>query len=186
MPPKTKFNKEQIINAALELAKELGVNGLTARKIAAKMDISTAPIYHHYSKMIDIEREVFDRSTKILIKYTQQTYTEFPFRNIGIGICLFARDERMLFRSLFMEKHDFSNTINNFVKRAGKIMLKDTRFKRLNKKARQAILMKIWVFTHGLASLICMDIIPDNSKVFIENIITDTGKAIIGAEIEKN
>ena len=48
---------------------------------------------------------------------------------------------------------------------------------------RNVMLEKMWIFTHGLASLICEGLIEDESQGFIINILDEVGTAVIGAAL---
>lgn len=50
MPPKTKFDREAIVEAAFAIAKEESFAGITARSIAKRLRYSVAPIFVHSSK----------------------------------------------------------------------------------------------------------------------------------------
>ena len=45
MAPKNKFTKEEIINAAFDIAKVDGLGAITVRRVAQKLNSSIAPIY---------------------------------------------------------------------------------------------------------------------------------------------
>lgn len=45
MPPKQKFTKEEVVNAALEITRRDGINALTARRLGAELDSSSRPIF---------------------------------------------------------------------------------------------------------------------------------------------
>ncbi len=185
MPPKNKYTRKGIIAAAFELARIQGIKGLTARKIAGVLKSSTAPVYSQFKNMPEVEKEIYKESKDLLLEYTKRTYTKYPFRNIGIGIVLFARDEKMLFRSLFMENHDFKDVINEFIDQAFDSMRTDSRFDGLNDDARRSILQKSWLFTHGLATMICAGVVKDDSIEYIGGVLTEMGMAVIDTEIKK-
>lgn len=45
MPPKAKFTKEQIVNAALDIIRENGTSELTARALGKRLGSSACPIF---------------------------------------------------------------------------------------------------------------------------------------------
>ncbi len=51
MPPKIKYTRDEVIGAALSVVEEIGLNSLTARNVAFKLDSSTAPVYNHFATM---------------------------------------------------------------------------------------------------------------------------------------
>ena len=58
MPPKVKFTKEEIVNAALNVARAKGAQGVTTRDIAAELGVSTRPIFTYFKSMDEVHAEV--------------------------------------------------------------------------------------------------------------------------------
>ncbi|MFK4997460.1 TetR/AcrR family transcriptional regulator [Bacillus sp. N9] len=69
MPPKKKFSKEQIIDAAFEIAKEEGVSNITIRKVANQLGSSIAPIYVNFKDVDELIYEVIKKLWSLVIKY---------------------------------------------------------------------------------------------------------------------
>ncbi len=62
MPPKVKFQKKEIIEAALEIAGEQGIEAVTAREVAKKLQVSVGPIFTYFSTMEELKAEVYKLS----------------------------------------------------------------------------------------------------------------------------
>jgi len=45
MPPKPKFTREEVVDTAIELIKDKGIEALTARELGAKLGSSARPIF---------------------------------------------------------------------------------------------------------------------------------------------
>ena len=60
MPPKVKFQKEEIIHAALAVAGKRGIDTVTAREVARELGVSTRPIFTYYDTMDQLKKDVFD------------------------------------------------------------------------------------------------------------------------------
>ena len=56
MPPRLKYTKEEIAVEALELIRENGYNSLNARSLAARLGISTMPLFHCYDSIEEIKK----------------------------------------------------------------------------------------------------------------------------------
>ena len=50
MPPKFKFTRDEITNAALNVTRKNGISGLTARALAAELGCSVKPIFGLFKK----------------------------------------------------------------------------------------------------------------------------------------
>ena len=55
MPPKVKFQKEEIVAAAADVAREKGAQAVTARDVAAKLGVSTRPIFTYFDTMDELK-----------------------------------------------------------------------------------------------------------------------------------
>jgi AcrR family transcriptional regulator len=104
MPPKAGITKDMIFNAAFKLVREQGLEILTARSIAQKLNCSTQPIYSLYENMEEIKEAVFSHAVDFALRYMEQYKDEKnePAMNLAVGCLLFARDERQLFKALFL------------------------------------------------------------------------------------
>ena len=59
MGPKVKFTREQIIDAAFEIARTEGIDSITMRKIAEKMGSSVAPIYVNFNNVDELNEALW-------------------------------------------------------------------------------------------------------------------------------
>jgi AcrR family transcriptional regulator len=105
MPPKPKFTKEAIVEAAFNIVRRSGWQGLSARSIAEELNSSTRPIYTHLKSMEDLEENVVKRAGKLMMEYANETRTGDKWADQGLGFVLFAKNEKQLFKALFDEKH---------------------------------------------------------------------------------
>lgn len=184
-PPQTQFSREDVLRAAFEVARTEGLKELSARKIAERLGSSTAPVYSTFSSMADLEREVIIMARDLLIEYTRGEYTKQIFLNMGMGLAIFSREQKPLFRALFLEEAGYQEIIEEFGERMQEQMKLDRAYKHLTDEVRQHLLHKMWLFTHGLASLICVGVTHDDSNEFIQNILMEVGSEIIGATFLK-
>ena len=105
MPPRVKFQKEEIVTAALEIARERGIDAVTAREVANALGVSTRPIFTYYETMDQLKADVF-----ALTKERYRAYIErgleapIPFLGIWQQYLAFARSEPELYRLLFLTR----------------------------------------------------------------------------------
>lgn len=163
------FKKSVVVQAGLELVMEKGLQELSARKIAERLNASTAPVYSCFASMETLTQAVLNEAQRLLVSFTNESYTKITFLNIGVGIVRFADKHPNLYRALFMETPsvDSSFTRNQFTWRISSPVVehflalmkqevdKDESLNPLKPVRREDILIKMWVYTHGLASLIC-------------------------------
>ncbi len=53
-PKRSTLTRERVLESAIELADEIGIESLTIRKLAAKLDVGAMTIYHHVPSKEDI------------------------------------------------------------------------------------------------------------------------------------
>ena len=98
------YTREAIAEAAFELARQKGWVAVTARSVARKLGSSTMPIYSNMSSIDEIEREVRSRAESLLLDYQRRAFTEDPALNKAVGYVAFARDQKNLFRFLYVDR----------------------------------------------------------------------------------
>lgn len=102
MPPKAKFTKEEIIDAALQIARTRGMEAITARDVAAQLGVSTRPIFTYFSTMEEVRREVYASAERLYgERIAHGLQNRRPFLGVGVEYLRFAQEEPQLYRILF-------------------------------------------------------------------------------------
>jgi AcrR family transcriptional regulator len=96
MPSKFKFEKEEIVRSAVEIVRQHGWNGLSARSIAKELNASTKPIYGYFKSMAVLEEAVVKRIVDLLYDTMIQTRTGDPWHDHGIGYAMFGFEEKTI------------------------------------------------------------------------------------------
>lgn len=94
MPPVKKYIKEDIINVAYNIVKNEGYEGVNARRIARELGCSVQPIFHNFSSMDELNKEVY---VKIYDKYKEYMISgkdnkENAYKHMGLAYIKFAKD----------------------------------------------------------------------------------------------
>ncbi len=179
MPPKITFTKEYIIQAAFEIVQEKGIKTLTARKVAEKLESSTAPVYSYVKSMDELKGTVIRKAKELLLQYMTKPYTDKVFVNIETGIVLFARDHTELYRAIFVEEDDFKDIVDEYLNAMRQQMVHDSRFTTMSPADKKAFLTKMWIFTYGLAAQVCDGVIKNCGKKNIIKMLSDVGSSVI-------
>ncbi len=107
MPPRVKFTKEEIVEAALRVTREGGIDSLTARSLASELGASTRPMFTYFETVDELKHEVHEAAKGIYKTYIVRGLAEpVPFLGVGQNTIRFAREEPELFRLLFLQKPD--------------------------------------------------------------------------------
>lgn len=158
MPPKFKFTKTEIIEAAFKLVREKGWSGLSTRSLAEKLGSSSRPIYSYFKSMDELEEEISKKGVDLLYEYMIRERTGDPWHDHGIGYVMFAQKEKLLFRGLNDEKHI------TYFKEYGEILWANCSaaltdyppFAELSDEQIYAVQLYRWLMAHGLAFQVSM------------------------------
>ena len=186
MPPETKYTKDAVIKAAVSVVEEAGLSSLTARSVAVKLGSSTAPVYSHFATMDELALGVMKETQRALLDYASRPYTDRIFLNMGTGVAMFACEHRRLYRALMLEGDSYSEVVREFVDILKSEMTKDSRFVSLSDGELAVLLRKMWTFTHGLASLICVGLVKECNQDYIISTLVDVGSDVIGATLARH
>ncbi|HOO39531.1 MAG TPA: hypothetical protein PKY89_14845 [Deltaproteobacteria bacterium] len=181
MPAKTRFSAQDVIDAAFQIIRTQGVEKCSARAIAHEMNSSTMPIYSCIHSMKELEEAIVKKALDLLIHYETQDRTGVSVLDMSIGYILFAKEEKHLFRMLFvLEDREYDSQLMN----KGQEYAMDALMERLNAfepldgfthEQKKDILHRMWIFNHGLAVLLNNSIIEDMSEDDIIDLLMDTG-----------
>ncbi len=174
MPPKTKFTREEVIAAALDIVREGGMTALTARSLAARLGSSAKPVFWLFENMREVQHEVMlaanDEYQRFLAAEMMRNAYE-PYKVSGMAYIAFARRERELFRMLFMR--DRSEELPQPKDESLDIIIAlISRNTGLSEDEARRFHLEMWVFVHGIASMIITNYL-DWDEETVSNVLTD-------------
>ena len=143
MPPKFKFTREEIIQAALDLTRESGIAAVTARGLGAKLGSSVKPIFSLFENMEEVQNEVLKAAEKLSqarIRETMESGQYPPYKASGIAYICFASDRS---RETFDEGDSIKPLIEEIQKQTG-----------LSEEDAYRFHLEMWVYVHGIATMI--------------------------------
>lgn len=158
MPPKSKFTREQITQAALNIVREQGLEGLTARALGKRLGSSACPIFTVFENMEEVQQAVLEAAGACYREYVERGLSEKPaFKGVGTQYILFAVEEPRLFQILFMSgrtgRPDFENVLPLIDESYEQILLSITAGYGLQETAAERLYRHLWIYTHGIAAL---------------------------------
>ena len=107
MPPKVKFQREEIARTALEVARRKGIDAVTAREVAAALEVSPRPIFTWYETMDQLKRDVFELAkAEYRACIARGLEAPAPFLGLWQQYLRFAQDEPELYKLLFLTRPD--------------------------------------------------------------------------------
>ncbi|MGO9566695.1 MAG: TetR/AcrR family transcriptional regulator [Desulfomonilaceae bacterium] len=155
MPPQTKFNKEDTVEAAFRIVRRQGWEKLSARSIASELGSSTMPVYSNLGSMGDLEETIIKKALDLQLSFQKTPRTGDPILDLGLGYVLFAKHERHLFKAINDEKHGqlqvkLGEENFEFVVQT---LSQDARAKGMSEDQLRVLVFFWWVFVHGLANM---------------------------------
>lgn len=154
MPPKVKITKEDIINTALALIKEQGEDAVNARAIAARLNCSTQPVFSNFSGMEDLHAAVVTAAYERYFAFIEKESAsgKYPqYKAFGMAYIRFAKEEKELFRLLFMcdrkgkdliPTKDFDESVEMIMQTSG-----------VSRETAMLLHLEMWTFVHGIATM---------------------------------
>lgn len=184
-----KFSKDTILNVAYNILIKKGIKNVTARNIAKELNSSTISIYSNFGSMKALKHHLSNLAKKKLFDKISINYTDLNLLNIGIGICLFAKEEKALFRSIFMQENLSKAFLDELVKDLRKLVFKGFKegknYNFLEDETIEWMLKKGWWYIHGFACLICSEFY-DPSYEIIEKELKENGNVLLKEALNFN
>jgi AcrR family transcriptional regulator len=184
MPKKAIFTKDHILNKAFEMLEKKGLEEITARNLAKVLKSSPAPIYGFFKSMDDLKKELIERSKGMFMEYVKSEQTDLPFLDTGMGIVIFAREEKQLFRSIFLRENSYKGLIQEFKELIQEEMSRDERFDQFPEEKKETLFLDCWTYAHGLATLVSTGYFENPSNDFIKERLMSGAASIIYKRIE--
>ncbi len=159
MPPKVKYTREEIIEAAFQMAKEQGIEAVVARELAKKLGTSSSPIFTAFQNMEELQQEIRGRAMKEFESHVRDAlqFTP-PFKWVGVKMIEFAVREPKLFQILYMQEHEESQCYEDMVKELGDTVEVCLQFMEadyaLSRPEAEHIFKQVWLHTFGICVLV--------------------------------
>jgi AcrR family transcriptional regulator len=175
MPPKKKYTKEQIVEQAFEIAKVEGIEEITIRKVAEKLNSSTAPIYVNFKNAEALINEVIKKTFKLGQKLVKEADSGDKFKDIGLASLHFAQQYPVLFRDLIMNQNKY---MADYDQELGKHLIEemkeDSNLKNFSETELETIFLKMRIIHTGLAVMVANGLLGDRFSAKEEEELLDS------------
>ncbi len=155
MPPRPELKKEQVIAAALELVRGEGLEALNARALATALGCSTQPLFRLYKSMEELRGELKEAMDRVYAEWMEaHIQNENRLVTQGVAYVEFARQEREIFRALFLNRCMAGSSLQEIaearwnretIENAGQVA-------GLPLEGAQRLFLNVWLYSHGMAS----------------------------------
>ncbi len=167
MARKESITKQMILDVAFRMAREEGLQNITARHVAERANCSTQPIFRSFQNMDDLIEGVYEKAVAFFQEYydAYPKLEKAPFCNLGMAYIAFAREERELFRMLFVPEKQRKSLYEILNGDSENVKTEIQSAIEMGCEDPGALFMKIWIFIHGAA---CMSMTGDYDLSAIE------------------
>lgn len=182
MPPKAKFTRDKIIQTALNIVQENGMESLSARALGTRLDSSARPIFTVFQNMEEVQQAVLNAARSKYDEYTLKGLSQTPaFKGVGKQYIQFAKDEPKLFHLLFMSEKFDTITVDNMLALDDYydeiISSIQTQYD-VSKNIANKLYRHLWIYTHGIATLIATKVCVFTDKE-IDTMLTEIFMGIL-------
>ncbi len=178
MAPKVKITKDDIVKTALDLVRKSGAEAINARAVAAALDCSTQPVFSNFDSMESLKAAVIRSGYDLYLGFLKNEVDreKYPrYKAYGMAYVRFAKEERELFKLLFMRDRtgedispstDFNESVEMIMK-ANSITYE------------KAMLMhlEIWACVHGIGVMIATSFLSFDFET-VSNMLSDVYQGI--------
>lgn len=156
MPRDFLFTRAEILDVAVDMTRECGIDAVTARALGRRLGTSSQPIFGHFKNMDEVKGAVIEESMRrhkayILDEIAKGEYP--PYKASGMAYIQFAIEEPELFKLLFLGKKAIEG---EFIRGQEIDIITDIICKQvaISKEQAQLFYLEMWTYTHGIATMI--------------------------------
>ena len=159
MPPKPKFTREEIVDAALSIVSERGVDALTARELGERLGSSARPVFTVFKNMEEVQAEVRAAAMRRFEAFAPADEDgDMPlFKQVGVRMVRFGLQEPKLYQLLFMQENCGADSFDGVFSALGTaadlcidVLCRDYA---LSRAEARALFETVWIYTFGVGAL---------------------------------
>lgn len=157
MPPKPIISKQDIINAAIQLVRDDGMDCVNARSLASALTCSTKPLFRIYKNMEELKSDIIAELDAYYNSFMECRMTENNrLLSQGIAYIEFARTEKMIFNTLFMNRTMEGSSLQDIVHAEwNRRSIENAQaITGLSIEKAEMLFINIWLYSHGIATQI--------------------------------
>ncbi len=165
MPREARVKRELVLAAAAEIIRREGEEKVNARAIAKELGCSTQPVYSLFRNMEELKKALTDEAKRRYRAHIDGYLNRggpSRYQSYGMGFVRFARDEKGLFRFLFLSGKPITDPF------FGDIVREMMAEYHMTEETARAFHADMAVFSFGLAMLV-----NGNSGALTEEDISD-------------
>ncbi|MDO4867242.1 MAG: TetR family transcriptional regulator [Clostridia bacterium] len=183
MPPKARFQREEIVGAALKVAQKKGIDAVTAREVARELKVSVGPIFTWFETMDQLKAQVYEQARERYRAYIERGLAgPIPFLGVGQQYIRFAKEEPELYKLLFLTKPSAVSGGAMEALRFSQDLARDsiTRIYNMDAATADRYFRDLWLVVFSFATLIVTDGCPYTDEE-MSTVLTEVSLSICKA-----
>ncbi len=157
MAPRSKYTREEMVEAAVRVVREKGIDALTAKALASELGVSTQPVFTCFHTIEEAKREVRTAAERVYDRYVEDGLRmKVPFLGVGMQYIHFAKEEPQLYRLLFLAtSEDGSSSVMDALHHSQNLVresLQETYH--IDAQTADRYYRDMWLVVHSLATLV--------------------------------
>lgn len=185
MPPKPKYSKEEIVEAAFQIVRESGAEALTARALAEKLSTSPRPIFTAFDGMEELKSAVLSKCTELYLRFCEEEKSsgKYPeYKAMGMAYIRLAKYEKNVFKLLFMRDTSKENISSDVLFDMGSSVVKNQL--NLGMDTAERFHAEVWIWVHGVASMLATSYLDLEFDV-ISDMLSDVYQSLKGRYVNE-
>ena len=178
MPPKVKITKQDILETAIELIRKNGEGAINARNLATALNCSTQPLFSNFATMAELQQAVLVAAYELYLGFLQREAESgrYPrYKSFGMAYIRFAKEERELFKLLFLRDRTDEDTSPSIdFEESVQMVMKANE---ISREKAELMHLEIWTYVHGIATMLATSFLPLEWDL-ISEMLTDVYQGI--------
>ena len=174
MPRDFLFTKDEIVKAALDLTREKGFAAVSTRTLGKKLGTSSRPVFSHFRNMGEVQKAITEAANDLYQTYRKEETASgkyVPYKASGMAYIRFAKEEKELFKLLFMRDRS-QEAVKEDPEEMDVLIGLICKQVHIDREEAKLFYLEMWAFTHGIASMIATNYL-DWDEAFISRALTD-------------
>lgn len=161
MARKVIFEKDYIIDKSVDFIKDKGVDKLSVREISNYIGCSTQPIFRVFDNMDDYKKKLRKKLSNEYSDFSKNIINKNNYLlTMSYAYVMYAKKENSMFKALFLSELSDQKIIKTSKKDVD-LVVKEYR---ISPERAKAALRDVCIYTHGLATELCLKNIKLSDK----------------------
>lgn len=147
-----RYTRAVVLDAALQVVQNAGLQGVSARTVARTLGSSTAPVSSAFENMQALNEAILDALIGQLLARIDETEASDPLRAAAFAMVRFTADQPRYYEALFLHTHASPPDWAALRLRFSGPLGKSARFRHLDPRQRDALAWRASVVVHGICT----------------------------------